>query len=163
MEYGNGEKNQLVWKSTDNKYHNEHFDADENNINVNVSMLSKYVSKEDIVLDIGCGEGKFGEIVAQKGCNLWGVDIDQTACKETEARGKYKKVFCFNIEHPEQNDGDYDEFKNLNILFENDINALVEKSNYDTEIVPDVELNELKAPITKGSVVGKVSYTVLRY
>ena len=48
MEYGNGEKNQLVWKSTDNKYHNEHFDADENNINVNVSMLSKYVSKEDI-------------------------------------------------------------------------------------------------------------------
>lgn len=55
------------------------------------------------------------------------------------------------------------ETKNLNILFENDINALVKKSNYDTEIVPDVELNELKAPITKGSVVGKVSYTVLRY
>ena len=118
MEYGNGEKNQLIWKNIDNKYHNEHFDADENNINVNVSMLSKYVSKEDIVLDIGCGEGKFGEVVAQKGCNLWGVDIDQTACKETEARGKYKKVFCFNIEHPEQNDGDYDEFKNLNILFD---------------------------------------------
>ena len=118
MEYGNGEKNQLIWKNIDNKYHNEHFEADENNINVNVSMLSKYVAKEDIILDIGCGEGKFGEVVAQKGCNLFGVDIDQTACKETEARGKYKKVFCFNIEHPEQNTGGYEDFKNLNILFD---------------------------------------------
>ena len=32
MEYGNGEKNQLIWKNIDNKYHNEHFDADENTV-----------------------------------------------------------------------------------------------------------------------------------
>lgn len=72
----------------------------------------------------------------------------------TKKDGVYKVVTPSNASN---------ETKNLNVLFENAINALIEQSSYDTEIVPDVELNNLKAPITKGSVVGKVSYTVLRY
>ncbi len=54
--------------------------------------------------------------------------------------------------------------KNLNLLFENDINVLVKKSDYDVNFVPDVNLNDkIKAPITKGSVVGTISYDILRY
>ncbi len=54
--------------------------------------------------------------------------------------------------------------KNLNLLVENDIDVLIESSNYDTSLVPEVSFNnDLRAPITKGSVVGTISYDILRY
>ena len=52
----------------------------------------------------------------------------------------------------------------LNVLFEDDINILMKKSDYDTEIIPEVDLNDkIKAPISKGSNIGKISYDILRY
>ena len=59
MEYGNGETNQLTWKTNDNRYHNADFHVNEDNLNVNVAMLGRLVENGDTVLDIGCGEGKF--------------------------------------------------------------------------------------------------------
>lgn len=53
--------------------------------------------------------------------------------------------------------------KNLDLLYENDIMALVKISDYDQELVPTVNLDKLKAPIEKGSVVGTISYDILRY
>lgn len=54
--------------------------------------------------------------------------------------------------------------KNLNVLIENDINVLISKSDYDTNPVPTINLdNKLNAPITKGSVIGTISYDILRY
>lgn len=54
--------------------------------------------------------------------------------------------------------------KNLNVLVENDINVLINKADYDTNLVPTIDLdNKLKAPITKGSIVGTISYDILRY
>lgn len=54
--------------------------------------------------------------------------------------------------------------KNLNVLVENDINVLVSKADYDINPVPIVNLDsKLKAPITKGSIVGTISYDILRY
>lgn len=51
--------------------------------------------------------------------------------------------------------------KNLNVLYENDINALVKMDNSLGNFSPEVELDEkLKAPIKKGSVIGKISYTI---
>lgn len=51
--------------------------------------------------------------------------------------------------------------KNLNVLYENDIHALLKTDNSLENINPEVELNEkLKAPITKGSIVGKISYNI---
>lgn len=55
------------------------------------------------------------------------------------------------------------ETKELNLVLENSINVLVENSNYDAELEPHVSLDKLKAPIAKGSVVGTISYDVLRY
>ena len=60
MEFGNGKKNQLVWRSSENRYHNEEFKVNEDNDNVNVAILARQVNAESTVLDIGCGEGKFG-------------------------------------------------------------------------------------------------------
>lgn len=51
--------------------------------------------------------------------------------------------------------------KNLNVLFEDDIYALVKSSDSGDNFSPEVDLNEkIKAPITKGSVIGKISYTI---
>lgn len=53
--------------------------------------------------------------------------------------------------------------KNLDVLVEDDINVLIKKIDYDTDFVPEVNLTLTKAPITKGSVVGTISYDILRY
>lgn len=51
--------------------------------------------------------------------------------------------------------------KNLNVLYENNITALMKANDSSLNISPEVELDKkLKAPITKGSVIGKVSYTI---
>lgn len=56
--------------------------------------------------------------------------------------------------------------KNLNLLIASDINVLASIDSKDSEITPDVVLNDnLCAPIFKGDVVGSISYEVegLRY
>lgn len=51
--------------------------------------------------------------------------------------------------------------KSLNVLYETDIDALIDTNTISTDLLPEVHLDDnLKAPITKGSVVGSVSYTI---
>lgn len=51
--------------------------------------------------------------------------------------------------------------KKLDLLIASDITALVSIDNKNTEIEPEIILNEdLKAPISKGDIVGTISYTV---
>lgn len=51
--------------------------------------------------------------------------------------------------------------KDLNILYENNISALIKQSDLKTDFYPEVDLDEnIKAPIQKGSVVGKISYNI---
>ncbi len=101
MEYGNGDINHLVWKSSNNRYHNQDFEVDENNLNVNVAILSKYVQNGDRVLDIGCGEGKFGCLLKNKDCTLLGVDIDIESAQYAKKYNGYSEVLCANIESDE--------------------------------------------------------------
>ena len=117
MEYGNGDKNQLIWKTTENRYHNADFDVDENNVNVNVAMLSRYVEAGDTILDVGCGEGKLGTVLKKKQCNLYGVDMDRVACEGAMKSGNYKQIFCFNIENSDEKNPDYEQFLKENIKF----------------------------------------------
>ena len=49
------------------------------------------------------------------------------------------------------------ETKNLDVLYNNNVNIL-RKKNDKTEIEKDIEYTNLKAPIQKGDVVGKVTY-----
>lgn len=51
--------------------------------------------------------------------------------------------------------------KDLNVLFENDLRIFVKRSDKDTNFVPEVNLNnKIKAPISKGSVIGNISYNI---
>ena len=53
------------------------------------------------------------------------------------------------------------ETKNLDVIYENDIYALISSNDLSENFSPEVELDEkLKAPVTKGSVIGKVTYTI---
>ena len=118
MEYGNGIKNELIWKTTENKYHNENFAVNENNINVNVAMLSKYVMPGSNVLDIGCGEGKFGALIASKNCIVIGIDLDPISCEAALHSGHYEKVFNVNVEQPELTKQEYEAFQKENIKYD---------------------------------------------
>ncbi len=73
----------------------------------------------------------------------------------------YSKDSVYKVITPRNADS---KTKNLNVLVENDVSVLVKKSDYDTNFVPDVNLDsKLSAPITKGNVVGTISYDILRY
>lgn len=51
--------------------------------------------------------------------------------------------------------------KKLNVVLEKDINAVVNIENENKNISPDIEIsNNLKAPISKGEVVGKIKYEI---
>lgn len=51
--------------------------------------------------------------------------------------------------------------KKLDLALSKDITVLIKKEDKNTNLLPDVRLNEeLKAPIKKGDVVGNVKYTV---
>lgn len=118
MEYGNGPTNELVWKTVHNRYHNEDFQVHEDNLNVNVAMLSQYIHEGDTVLDIGCGEGKFGAVLRNKNCSIYGIDLDKKALEIALKKNNYKKGFVFNIEAPSFQDSDYCEFNKEQILFD---------------------------------------------
>ncbi|MCL2341747.1 MAG: D-alanyl-D-alanine carboxypeptidase [Firmicutes bacterium] len=51
--------------------------------------------------------------------------------------------------------------KKLDILLQNDITAVINNSNISDNFMPEIKLNDnLKAPISKGDVVGTVTYTI---
>ena len=53
------------------------------------------------------------------------------------------------------------ETKTLDILVQDEINILTEKSDANASILPTIEINsDIQAPVTKNSVVGKITYTV---
>lgn len=53
------------------------------------------------------------------------------------------------------------ETNSLNVLYQSDINVFINKSDLNTDFSPELEFDEkIKAPIAKGTVVGKISYTI---
>lgn len=53
------------------------------------------------------------------------------------------------------------ENSNLDVLYENDINAFITANDLTTDFTPTVTLDEkIKAPISKGSVVGNIRYEI---
>jgi len=58
---------------------------------VEAEGIIRYDLKEPI-LDIGCGDGVFGEVILGKGKQIIGVDLDERALKEAKKRKIYKKL-----------------------------------------------------------------------
>ena len=50
--------------------------------------------------------------------------------------------------------------KKLDLLIDSNITALISVDDEYSSFIPDIEINELSAPIEAGSIVGKVSYSI---
>ena len=118
MEYGNGDINRLVWRTTANRYHHEEDKLMLDNPNVNISVLGNQIDQGSYVLDVGCGEGKLGKLLKEKKCSVFGVEIDDQAIRFAARQGTYEAIFHFNIEEPERNIDEYNRFAELDVKFD---------------------------------------------
>lgn len=115
MNLGNGKTNQLIWKNTDNRYHVENHNIAMDNPNTSFSVLAQQVIPSSVVLDIACGEGRWGDVLKKKNCEIYGIDIDDAAIHYAEKNGAYKKIWYANVEAM---DLDSDVYKKLQGLYD---------------------------------------------
>ena len=99
MELANGKKNKFftIEEKGHNRYFIDDFDAENTEGLSNVFLLSKEVSESSIVLDIGCGQGRFGKLLKKKNCKIYGVEIDEVAAKFAMKTGFYENIFVMDI------------------------------------------------------------------
>lgn len=55
-------------------------------------LVEKYGLKGQNVVEVGCGDGFFGELLIQRGAKVGAIEPSETACKLAEERG----VTCYN-------------------------------------------------------------------
>lgn len=118
MEYGNGDTNCLVWKTMQNRYHHEEDSLTIENLNVNISILGREIANHSCVLDVGCGEGKLAQLIKDKGCSVYGIDIDHAAIQYALEKKRYLDAFRFNIEQPSDNFAEYERFQKSELKFD---------------------------------------------
>ena len=112
MEYANGEYNDLIWKNNENRYHHEEDGLTLDNLNVNISILGSEIEDNSYVLDVGCGEGKLAKLLAEKNCELYGIELDEAAIKYALDKKRYIDIYCLNVENLSSNKVEFDRFEN---------------------------------------------------
>lgn len=118
MEYGNSDVNHLVWKSVENRYHHNEDGLTLDNQNVNISILGREIEDNSVILDVGCGEGKFAKLLKNKNCRIYGIEIDKAAGEAAREDGNYVDLFNVNIENINYNIDEYKRMLKTNILFD---------------------------------------------
>ena len=94
MNLGNAEINKLFL--TEGKTYNENKAENINPTNENnaLSLIVNTITKNSIVLDVGCSYGYVGEwLNKNKNCTIYGIDIDVEALKHVKSSGYYKDLF----------------------------------------------------------------------
>lgn len=125
MELANGKVNKFFTlpDKGENRYYIDDFDADEDKYNNNVYLLSQHIPEKSVVLDIGCGSGKFGRKLKEKECTVYGLERDSKAAEYAMKTGCYKNVFECDITEKDCNA--YREFleiaKDIDIIILSDI------------------------------------------
>lgn len=113
MSIANGDVNQLIWRNNQNRYQMDDINTDLDKPNDSFAILAKQVEFGSAVLDVACGQGRWGAVLAQKECQIWGIDIDQTAIEHAEASGNYTRIWQMDIENPDKFSQAYEELKIL--------------------------------------------------
>ena len=113
MNIGNGTRNRLIWRENENRYHMDDHTVDLNDTNNSYALLSRRVKDGATVLDIACGEGRWGAALSQKKCKIYGIDIDATALKSVNQSGQYLKTWKADIEYIEKNEKEFNELRLL--------------------------------------------------
>jgi SAM-dependent methyltransferase len=68
------------------------------------SLIKKYNSKAEKILDLGCGTGKHAELLAQKGYKVHGVDMSEGMLKEAYARTEHNPQLSFTLSNIQEFD-----------------------------------------------------------
>ncbi len=116
MELANGKENKMFSLGLENRYYIEGNDVYQTPWNNQVCILANQVTEKSIVLDIGCGSGKFGKILHDKQCVIYGIEIDNKAAECAKNSGYYKEIFVMDV-----TDEKSDDFKSLEKIIKPDI------------------------------------------
>ena len=73
-------------------------------INQRVSFAEKYLTRTDIVLDVGCGEGYAADILKKQCKKVIGIDYSQEAAEEAKRRYSLEcyHMACTNLQFPSE-------------------------------------------------------------
>jgi 2-polyprenyl-3-methyl-5-hydroxy-6-metoxy-1,4-benzoquinol methylase len=94
--------------------------------NTSHALIAESVGHDKRVLDIGCATGYFAEVLAQRGCNVTGIEIDPEAARRAERH--CERVIVGDVEH---------------LDLENEL----DEGSFDVVVFGDV-LEHLKDPLT---------------
>ncbi|MBR3016910.1 MAG: methyltransferase domain-containing protein, partial [Clostridia bacterium] len=106
-----------------NKYFVDEAIMESKDAGIYLSIISKKIKENSLILDVGCAQGKLGKKVKDKNCTLIGIDINQAAIEYVQQQGLYKDAFICDVTQTEceafkrvQSYGPYDHIVILDIL-----------------------------------------------
>lgn len=102
-------------------------------------MLPFIPAKASRILEVGCGEGNFGEIFKKRGAEVWGIEYSSQEARVAES--KLDKVFSGDV------------FLHLNSLPENYFDAIVCNDVLEHLTDPYTVLEKFKSKLTPTGVV----------
>ena len=142
---GNGEYSILGNQNKhENVYNNETYNYDYEDLNDSHVVLTRLVSDNAKVLDVGCATGITGTFLSKyKTKNIYGIEMDEKAIEVAKSKNIYKEIYNFAIGDKE--DPEYLKFYNSKEKFDYIILADVLEHIYH----PDEILIELSKKLNK--------------
>ena len=99
MELANEKTNHFFPKHTQNRYLADHYTINISDENSQVSLLINQIEPGTTVIDVGCGQGKFGPYLKyEKHCRIFGLDIDPATVEYARKLNCYNDTFILDIE-----------------------------------------------------------------
>lgn len=149
---GNGNKNNLVYRNSNNKYYVKDDELDINNNYCAPTIIANQIEFNSVILDVGCAQGTLGYYLnKEKNCNIYGIEIDDEARKIAESKNCYDKIYSFSIE--DDNNEQYKKFLNNDVKFDYIIFADVLEHLYR----PDKIIYEFQKKLNKN---GKILISI---
>ena len=114
---GNAYKNQLLENSTENKYYSASMKIDMSDNNNTKVIITNWIKKNSICLDVGCGAGYLGELLHDnKKAKMYGIDVDEAALEYAKVKNCFTDLYHFSITDPKGKD--YQKFLSAKIKFD---------------------------------------------
>jgi len=115
----NAVKNRLFSTGAIEKYFSKAEDISINDRHSPFSFIYNEVKEGSTVLDVGCSYGYFGEIlVREKGCRVYGIDVNEEALNFIKKQGYYRDVFLIDLDEQRKFETELNRFKKLEEIFD---------------------------------------------
>ena len=96
---GNAPRNLLhVPKSIAESEHYVRNDSIEESDEEKFRLIASRIKHGAKVLDVGCSTGALGKLLSEKGCDVFGMDIEPSAAEKARTSGHYEQVSVMDLE-----------------------------------------------------------------